>query len=171
MNGQITGPAPDVTLKAIGHGRSLPLNKMGTTVLLAFVARETSDQPSQLAKSVRERYPHASQVTIISVADGRRFPKLVRKVAEQIMKSSYNDAVKNLLPRQDPEHYVLIAPDWDGAVYNALGVDDVTKQIAIAVINAQGDVVGSYQGNETAAEALALLERAGVLDDGQAHTD
>ncbi|MEX0751015.1 MAG: hypothetical protein WD359_09430 [Dehalococcoidia bacterium] len=112
--------------------------------------------------AVRERYPEAAQVTIISVADGRPFPKLIRKIAEQIMKSSYNDAVKNLLPGRDPEHYVLITPDWDGAVFKALGVEDVTKQIAIAVINKQGDIVGTYQGDDAPAQALALVDRAGV---------
>ena len=153
-------PAPAVTLKAIGHGRELTMNAMGVTTLLVCVARETSDQASPVVTSVRERYATAEQVTIVNVADTRPFPKLIRKIAEQLMKSSYNDAVKNLAEGRTPEKYVLIVPDWDGAVLGPLGIEDVTKTIAVAVINRDGEVVGVYQGDEPAAQALAMLERA-----------
>ena len=51
-----------------------------------------------------------------------RLPRLIHKVAEQITKSSYNDAVKGLEPGMNPEEYVLIAPDWDGALPRAAGL-------------------------------------------------
>jgi hypothetical protein len=162
MQEQAIRPAPAVTLKAVGHGRQLTFNAMGTTTLLVCVARETSDKAPDVVNTVRERWREASQVTIVNLADARPFPRLIRKVAEQIMKSSYNDAVKNLEPGLKPEDYILIVPDWDGHVLAPLGVDDVSKTIAVAVINKQGDVVGVYQGDDAPAQAVALIERAGV---------
>ena len=162
MQEQAIGPAPAVTLRAIGHGRQLTFNSIGTTTLLVCVARETSDKAPDVVNAVREHWRDASQVTIINLADTRPFPRLIRKIAEQIMKSSYNDAVKNLEPGRKPEDYVLIVPDWDGQVLAPLGIDDVSKTIAVAVINKQGDIVGVYQGEDAPAQAVALIERAGV---------
>jgi hypothetical protein len=159
---QALSQAPAVTLKANGHGRQLTFNKLGVTTLLVCVARETSDMASPVVTAVREKYPTADQVLIANIADARPFPRLIRKVAEQIMKSSYNDAVKNLQPGRKPEDYILIVPDWDGVLLGPLGIDDVTKTIAVAVIDARGGLVGVYQGNDAAAEALVMLERTGA---------
>ncbi|MEX2246859.1 MAG: hypothetical protein WEC75_09235 [Dehalococcoidia bacterium] len=152
--------APAVTLKANGHGRALTFNALGTTTLLVCVARETSDRSSPVVTAVRDRYADASQVLIVSIADTRPFPKLLRKVAEQIMKSSYKHAVENLKPGHAPEDYVLIVPDWDGEVLNPLGIGDVSKEIAVAVITRDGHVAGVYQGDDPIAHALTLLEQA-----------
>ena len=152
--------APAVTLKANGHGRKLTFNALGVPAVLICVARETGDLVSPVVTKIRETYFTADQVLIANIADTRPFPRLIRKVAEQIMKSSYNDAVKNLLPGRKPEDYVLIVPDWDGDLLEPLGVDDVTKTIAVAVIDAQGGLVGVYQGDDPATHALEMLERA-----------
>jgi hypothetical protein len=159
---QIRTPAPAVTLKANGHGRRLTFNKLGVAAVVVCVARETSDQASPVVTSIREVYPTVDQAMIINLADTRPFPRLIRKIAEQIMKSSYNDAVKNLQAGRTPEDYVLIVPDWDGEVLAPLGIDDVTKTIAVAVIDAAGNVVGVYQGEDPGAHALALLKEAGL---------
>ena len=154
------GPAPAVTLKAIGHGRALTFNALGTPAVVMCVARESADQPNAVVDVIREKWRDAGTVMIVNVADGRAFPKLIHKVAEQIMKSSYNDAVAGLEPGMKPEEYVLIAPDWDGALLKPLGFDDVSKQIGIAVIDAKGNVVGTYQGDEAPAQTMALVEQA-----------
>lgn len=154
------GPAPAVTLKAIGHGRQLTFNALGTPAVVMFVARESADQPNAVVDVIREKWRDAGTVMIVNVADGRAFPKLIHKVAEQIMKSSYNDAVAGLEPGMKPEDYVLIAPDWDGALLKPLGFDDVSKQIGIAVIDAKGNVVGTYQGDDAPAQTMALVEQA-----------
>jgi len=162
MQEQPPRPAPAVTLKAIGHGRKLTFNSIGTPTLLICLARETSDKAPAVVTAVRERWFDVSQVVIVNLADARAYPKLIRKVAEQIMKSSYNEAVKNLLPGRTPEEYVLIVSDWDGGMLGPLGIEDVTKTIAVAVIDKGGNIVGVYQGDDCAAQAVALIERAGV---------
>ena len=157
---QATGPAPAVTLKAIGHGRELTFNALGTPAVVMIVAKDTSDQPQAVVDVVREKWRGADQVMIVNVADGRAFPKLIHKVAEQIMKASYNDALKSLEPGMKPEDYVLICPDWDGALLKPLGFEDVSKQMGVAVIDGKGNVVGTYQGDDAPAQTMALVERA-----------
>ncbi len=154
------GPAPAITLKAIGHGRQLTFNALGTPAVVICVARESSEQPQPVVDAVRGKYRDAAQVMIVNVADGRAFPKLIHKVAEQIMKSSYNEAVAGLEPGMKPEDYVLIAPDWNGALLKPLGFEDVSKQIGVAVIDGKGNLVGTYQGDDAPAQTMALVERA-----------
>jgi hypothetical protein len=162
MQSEAIGRAPAVTLKANGHGRRITFDAIGTTTVVVCVARETSDQALPVRDAVRERWPEASDVLVINLADGRPFPRLIRKIAEQIMKSSYNSAVAHLKPGRRPEDYVLIVPDWEGAVLTALGLEDVSKTIAVAVIDKQGDVIGVYQGDDPPSHAVALLERANI---------
>ncbi len=162
MQEQTARRAPAVTLKAIGHGRQFTFDSIGTTALLICVARETTDKAPDVVAAVRERWSQASEVVIINLGDARPFPPVIRKVAEQIMKASYNEAVKSLLPGRTPEEYVLIVPDWDGDMLGPLGIDDVTKTIAVAVINKHGEVVGVYQGDDCATQAVALIASAGV---------
>ncbi len=154
------GPAPAITLKAIGHGRQLTFNALGTPAVVICVARESSEQPQPVVDAVRGKYRGADQVMIVNVADGRAFPKLIHKVAEQIMKSSYNDAVAGLEPGMKPEDYVLIAPDWNGSLLKPLGFEDVSKLIGVAVIDGEGNLVGTYQGDDAAAQTMALVEQA-----------
>lgn len=160
MQQQSLSPAPAVTLKAIGHGRQLTFNALGKAAVLIFVARESSEQPQPVVTAIRDKYPTAGEVMIVNVADGRAFPRLIHKVAEQIMKSSYNDAVSNLEPGMKPEDYVLIVPDWDGSLLKLLGFDDVSKMIGVAVIDARGSVVGTYQGDDAPSQVLSMLEHA-----------
>ena len=157
---QAVGPAPAVTLKAIGHGRQLTFNALGTPAVVMCVARESSDQPQAVVDVVREKWRDAAKVMIVNVADGRAFPKLIHKVAEQIMKSSYNDAVAGLEPGMKPEDYVLIAADWDGKLLKPLGFEDVSKLIGVAVIDGSGNLVGTYQGDDAPAQTLAMVEKA-----------
>lgn len=147
----------DVPVKAFGHGRELRLAGLDVPAVLVCVSRETSQQAGPVTRAVRETYPEVSQVLVATIADVRSIPKLLRKVVEQLMKSNYNDAVKNLAPGHTAEDYVIIVPDWDGEVLGPLGVDDVTKQIAVAVIAPGGKVALVHQGDEPATAVLEAL--------------
>jgi hypothetical protein len=151
--------APSATLQAVGHGRKIKIDDIGAPAVLICVGRETSDQARPVVEAVRAKYPTAADAVIANVADARGFPKLLRKVAEQIMKSSYKNAVEGLDPGKTPEEYVLILPDWDGDVLTPLGVEDVSKQIAVAVIDRDATLVGVYQGDDPASHAVELLEK------------
>ena len=149
---------PSFPLKAIGHGRVVDLARLGVPSVLLFVGRETSDQASPLVSKIREHYSQASQVTICNIADVRGIPRLVRKPVEMLMKSSYKDAVDNLEPGRTPEDYVLILPDWDGVVYEAAGITDVSKDLGAAVVDAEGRIMGVHQGPGAVEGVLQLLE-------------
>jgi hypothetical protein len=144
-------------MKAFGHGRELRLAALGVPAVYTCVARETSEQPQPVARAVRDAYPEASQVLVISVADLRKIPKLLKVVVDQLMKSNYKHAVDNLQPGRRPEEHVLILPDYDGEFLGPLSIDDVTKQIAVVVADASGRVAGIYQGDAPAEAALKML--------------
>jgi hypothetical protein len=149
---------PSFPLKAIGHGRVVDLARLGVPAVLLFVGRETSDQAAPLSREIRERYPLAAQVVICNIADVRGIPRLVRKPVEMLMKSSYKDAVEGLELGRTPEEYVLILPDWDGVVYEAAGVTDVSKDLGAAVVDAEGRIIGVHQGPGAAQRVVELLE-------------
>jgi hypothetical protein len=151
--------APSVTLQAIGHGRKIKVDDIGVPAVLICVGRETSSQARPVVEAVRAKYPTVADVVIANIADVRGFPRMLRKVAEQLMKSSYKDAVEGLDPGKTPEEYVLILPDWDGDVLTPLGVEDVSKQIAVAVIDADATLIGVYQGDDPASHAVELMEK------------
>ena len=162
MTDETIGVVPSAPYKAIGHGRLMQLDALGVPAVLVFVGRETSEQAQPIVPAVREKYPEVGQVLICNMADVRGIPKLLRKPVEMLMKSSYKDAVDGLEPGRTAEDYVLILPDWDAAAYDALGVKDVSKLAAVGVIDRDGKIVGMYQGEDAAAEALAMLAKAGV---------
>ncbi|MBI5289225.1 MAG: hypothetical protein HY873_09675 [Chloroflexi bacterium] len=155
----LRGLAP---IKAIGHGRQVDLSTPGTATVLIFVGRETQAEAKPISEAIREAYIEASQVRVCNVADVRGIPRLMRKPVEMMMKSSYNDAVEGLKPGRAPEDYVLILPDWDGELFKALGIDDVKTSAAVAVVDSAGALAGVVRGPDAAAQAVALLAKAGT---------
>jgi hypothetical protein len=150
--------APGVTLTAYGHGRKVAFGTPGVPMVLVCVARETSDQGSPVTRAIRDAYPEASEVVVCNIADVRGIPKLLKPVVQQLMKSGYNHAVENLRPGHTAEEHVLIVPDWDNELLGPLGIDDVTKTIAVVVLAADGRVVLRHQGDDPAGAALAALD-------------
>jgi hypothetical protein len=114
-------------------------------------------------RAIRDVYPDAAQVLVCNIADVRSIPKLLKPVVQQLMKSSYNHAVENLQPGRTPEDHVLILPDWDNELLGPLGIDDVTKNVAVVVLAPDGRVVLRHQGEGAVPSALdalsALIER------------
>jgi hypothetical protein len=157
MDDNTPGRLPDVTMKAFGHGRELRIGALGVPAMFTCVARETADQPQPVARAVREAYPSADEVLVISIADLRKIPKLLKPIVDQLMKSNYKHAVDNLEPGRSAEDHVLILPDYDGDFLGALGIDDVTKQIAVVVSDAAGNVAGAYQGDDPTTAAMKLV--------------
>jgi hypothetical protein len=55
---------------------------------------------------------------------------------------------------------IVILPDWDASVTKGFGMGDTSKVMGLAVLNAQGGVIGTYQGAEPESHALNLLKQA-----------
>jgi hypothetical protein len=147
-----------VQLTAIVSGRTLRLDSPGVVVVLICFAQETQSGIGAVEAAVLRRYPDAAAVLIVHVIDLHKVPGPFRKVAEGILDSEHRKAVAVLRPNQPPDDYVVMVPDWDGGVVKALGLEDVSKAMAVVVIDAAGGIVGSHDGDEPVKATLALLE-------------
>ncbi|MEI6291549.1 MAG: hypothetical protein WCP19_14055, partial [Chloroflexota bacterium] len=67
---------------------------------------------------------------------------------------------KGLPAGEDPKHFVVILPDWDGSITKALNLRDTGKTAAAAVLNSDSSLVGTYQGSDPVSNVLALLKKA-----------
>jgi len=153
--------APAVTLKAAGSGREVTLNAIGKRSVLLFHTADTAEDAERINQAVRavEEYQPCESVTIANVVDLHSVPKLFRSFAEKSMRDSFEKASKSIPQGQDPQDYVVILPDWDGKTTKGFGLGDTSKVVGLAVLDEQGGVVGTYQGNEPERHALELLQK------------
>jgi hypothetical protein len=154
--------APALSLTTIVSKRKLIFNDVAVPTLLVLVAQETAGLVDPIFEAVREKYPLASQVQIATIVDTHKFPSILKKFAEGLMKTRYNEAAKNIEAGRDPADYLLIVPDWKAAASRALGVSDTSEHLAIAVLAPGGKLIGTDQTENTAAAPLALLAMAGA---------
>jgi hypothetical protein len=162
MQDIVVQKAPNATLKAYGHGREINFGTPGVVMVLCCVARETADQAQPVVRAIREVHPDAGQVLVCNIADVRSIPKLLKPVVQQLMKSSYTNAVENLPPGRTAEDHVLILPDWDNELLGPLGIDDVSKSIAVVVLAPDGRVAVRHQGSDAATAVLEAI--AGLIE-------
>ena len=146
--------APAITLKAVVSGRKIVLNDVSVPTLALLFDQATSTTLDPVIGPVRERWPEASQLQIANVVDGRKFPRIIRKVAETMMSSSYHSNAKEMPAGHDPADYILILPDWNASVMKALGIESVSERLALAVIAPGGSLIGTYQGEDAPAQAM-----------------
>ncbi len=158
--GDASTRAPAISLTAMVSERTLQLDAPGRPTLLLLVAQESADQVDPVVEAVREVYPDTAQLRVATVIDGRKFPRVVRGVAEALIKSRFNDEAKKLEPGQDPADWIYIIPDWEAEVMQALGIESVGETIAVAALAADGTLHGPYQGEDTASSAVELVKKA-----------
>ena len=151
-------PAPKFKVKAVGSGREIsPEALAGQVAVLVFVNQDTQRDGRGIIKAIREQYPSASQVTIATAVDLSAVPIILKGMAENALKESYQKSVARLAAGEEPAAYVIILPDWKGELLKAFGIKAVNKQPAFVVIDRQGLIGGGYQGADGAAAATALL--------------
>ena len=151
---------PEMTLTAAGSDRQIALAHIGVPALLIFFAQNTASVMPQINDTVRDTYPLASSVVIASIVDLRSVPKLLRSVAKRELKKIYATTAEHMLDHLNPEDYILILPDWDGAVHKALDLTGTDKNAAIIVLNSSGQIVGIEQNDHLPESALRLLKEA-----------
>ena len=54
----------------------------------------------------------------------------------------------------------MILPDWNGTAVSTLGLVDVNKTLGVAVLNADGRLLGLDQSDNPETAALSLVTRA-----------
>lgn len=154
------GQAPKLTLKAIGSNREVQLNALGKPAALLFHTQETAEQAAAINSSLRtqSQYQSCDSLFIANVVDLRGVPKLFRGFAEKAMKESYEKAASSLPAEARPEDYVLILPDWDGSVTDAVELKNVNQKAGVVVLDAGGNILSVEQGGD-ASSVLKMLAR------------
>lgn len=151
-------PVPSFRLTAAVSGRVIGPSLDGAPPLvLLFHNQHSLDAVRDVQQSVRQRYPSAREVVVASVADVSKAPRLLRGVVEAALKHAYTEASKFVPAGLDPADYVIILPDWSGAVTKAFGVGNVDREGEVVVIDDKGRLVGKYRGQQPGQAALALL--------------
>ncbi len=155
-------PAPPFALPALVTGRTIgPAACAGTPLLLLFQTYQTVDPARHVIIALRRRYGAPEQLIIANVVDLRHVPRLMRSVARNIMEGAYAEAAASLPPDVDPADHLILLPDWDGRVLRAYRFRDVGTQIGLALIDGDGRVFETYQGDDPLATAFNWL--AGLL--------
>ncbi len=149
------------TLKAVGSGRELNLNSIGRRSVLLFHTADTAKDAERINQAIRsvDKYQACASIIIANIVDLHSVPKLFRGFAEKSMRESYENAGKSIPQGEAPRDYVIILPDWDGKVTKGFGLGDTSKIVGLAVLDEQGGIVGTYQGNEPERHALELLNK------------
>jgi hypothetical protein len=154
-------PAPDFEITAFYTKRRFSLKACaGTPVLLAFVGYNTRDQVQALSLAVRERYPGIEQVITANLVDLSYIPSLARRMAENRIVSALKEGIKQIPKEFPPYDYLILLPDWSGKVSRAYRVKDVSQQPALVMVDQDGLILGSYQGESPTQAALDLVAKA-----------
>lgn len=154
-------PLPAFSTTAAVSGRTIDNASLkGRRAVLVVHGSKTTDAAKEVSKALRAKHT-PKEVASASIVDLRAFGGLWKKVAEAQVKSNYEKMagkVKENQPGEDPADWVVICPDWDGSVGKALGVADPDSRAAVIVVGADGNVIGSVEGDGLGEKAMALLD-------------
>ena len=154
-------PAPDISMEAVESGRAInPSQPDARRLVLVFQSQQTARALARIQDAVRERFPDADDVRIVSVVDLRSVPRMFRGMAKSALKQAYESAAKHLPDGWTPADYIVILPDWKGEFFRAFGVKDANEEAAVVVIDQQGVALGSQQGADLGEFILPLLDEA-----------
>lgn len=154
-----TQAVPSVTLKAAGSGREVRLDQLDKPSVLLVFGQDNAGQVDPVVEAVRSKYSE-EQVLIVSIADLHKLPKLLRGMAEGVMKGRYNDEAKKLREGLDPVEHVVILADWDGEVAPGLGLGPVDRQMAMAIVGPGGRLAGVYHDAAPEKVVVEMLDKA-----------
>ena len=146
-------------MTAVGSERRFSLQAPGVITVVICLAQETEKDAATIEDAVRERFPSPQEVLVVDVIDLRGVPGLFRKVAEGVLAGEHKKAVEALPDGLDPRDHVIILPDWQGEVARSFNLPEPSKTVCGAVLSAEGDVMGTYEGTNVA-NVFMLIEYA-----------
>jgi hypothetical protein len=149
---------PYPSLEAVGSGRVIDVAALDRPAVLICFAEATQNDADPVEAAIRARYS-AAHVLVGHVIDLRAVPSLFRGVARGILNQEHAKALAALPDGETAGDYVVMLPDWDGAFVSALGLQDVSQRLGVAVFAADGALVGTAQGNDVPSAAIRLLEK------------
>ncbi|MCK9996376.1 MAG: hypothetical protein KAH56_08895 [Candidatus Krumholzibacteria bacterium] len=148
---------PDVTLTAAGSEREVKLGQLGVPVILVFHGQDTGDAAIEVNKAVRKQHAGVDEVFIASVIDLRSFPSMFRGMVQPALEKAYHNAAGRLPAEADAADLVVLLPDWEGSVHDAVGVKGSTEKAAVVVADREARIVCIDQGDNLAEAVLAAL--------------
>lgn len=157
---------PTLELEAVVTRRKVDLGRPGRRALILVHGRTNSDAVTAVIREARLRCPDPTELLIAAVPDVSLLPRLMRPLATPFLSRAYHEAAARLPAGLDPAEQVVILPDASGAAIRALGLRSVEEQAAVALIAADGEVLGVSQGGDLVAAALRLLDDARVRTRG-----
>ncbi|MBI4675873.1 MAG: redoxin domain-containing protein [Chloroflexi bacterium] len=167
---QSFGSAPAFTLDAIGTTRKVTLQEFaGKPVVLVFNTADSAEQANALNTAIRAQQPDYRTLPILTVVDLHSVPKLFRSIARNAMQKSYSQAVAaaraamqagGMPTPADMSQVVTILPDWDGSVTKQFGVGDVSKNAALVLVDARGEIRARGHGESIVPQILNALTAA-----------
>jgi hypothetical protein len=150
---------PSTTLTAAGSERDFKMTALPSPALFIFHGESNTDVVAEANTAVRAHYPLASQLLMASIVDLHHIPRLFRSMAQSALKKAYERSAQLIPDELDPAQYVVILPDWDGAVTKVIGFEAVGESAGIAVVDEAGNLHGAFQGEGAAEAALTCLKR------------
>jgi hypothetical protein len=152
--------APRFSLLAAGSGRRVDTqNVVGCRVVLIFHLQGTAPTAREINRAVRAYHPDPEDVLVASVIDLSIVPPFYWMSVGLILGQAYDRAAGELPPDADPADYVVIFPDWGGLVSRQYDVGNTGRAAAIVVLDEDGSVAASYQGERPVESVLEVIGR------------
>ena len=148
---------PAVTLTAVVSDQEITLDSIGRPAVLIFHGQDTAAEAMAVNNTVRAVFPHPDVVLIASIIDLRQFPSMFHGMVKPELEKAYHKTAGKLAAEADAPALVVLLPDWKGAAHDACGVENSTREAAVVVADAQGQILTRAQGSELGAAALAAL--------------
>ena len=140
-------PAPKFKVKAVGSGREIsPEALAGQVAVLVFVNQDTQRDGRGIIKAIREQSPGASQVTIATAVDLSAVPIILKGMAENAPKESYQKSVARLAAGPGPAPDVLHPASWEGGAPQTSCLSAQNKHAALCLLCPTRVIRGSYAG-------------------------
>jgi len=153
---------PPIAITAVGSKAKISLDKLKRPAVLLFLWQETEALGDDVRTAVRKKYPEPAQVLIINLADLRGIPRMMRGMVERELVKGYKRTVAKLPAEAQPAHHVIILPDWKGEVAEAVDAGDTHIIPAVAVLSADGEIIGIHRGEDLVDATLKLLDQADI---------
>lgn len=148
--------APAFSLDAAVSGKTVT-QANGRKTVLVFHGNKTQQVPKEVGKAVRGAHPDHDEVLVANVVNLKAYSGLFKKAAEAMLKQTYNRMAEKVDPA---EEYVVLCPDWTNEVGRSFGVADSDKAPAVVVLDGNGKVLASAEGDGLADAAVAGLASA-----------
>lgn len=149
--------APDIKGTAVSFKRPFRLQDWrGQPVIFLFVDYRTAPQTQEVARTLRQKFPHHSVVLLVIIVNLQIVPGPMRGVARSMLAQIIRNTARQLPAGIDPADQLIVLPDWEGKVCGAYGVGDLGRAMGVVMVNGNGRIQATYQGDQPAQAVLQM---------------